>query len=148
MPRLELSQTGGTPHERLLGHNHDVLNKWLALETVFFSSPTFGPVLLEQVRRALAFGNQCEYCMAKAGPPDASAATARIGLATAFADIVGRNHREINEGHLSVLREEFTEREIAELTAFVCFISASQMFGAILGLSANELPPRPDRLGP
>lgn len=140
MPRIELSSVGNSPHERLLGHNPDVLSQWLALERTFFESGTFDAHLREQVRRALAFGNECEYCKAKAGPPDRSHAQERVSLATAFADLVGYNHRDVRSEHIAVLRESFTTEEIAELIAFVSFISAAQMFGSILGLTEKDLP--------
>ena len=136
MPRIPLSSHGTTPHERLLGHNPGILEAWLALEAAFFQSPTFDDGLREQVRRALAFGNRCEYCMAKAGPPDRVQAVARTGLAVAFADIMGQDHRTVHEGQLAALRESFTDAEVAELIAFASFISAGQMFGAVLGLDA------------
>jgi alkylhydroperoxidase family enzyme len=140
LPHITLSSTGNTAHERLLGHNPDVLAKWLALESSFFASPTFDSEFREQVRRSLAFGNECEYCMLKAGRPDVAQPDVRRGLAVAFADVVGRDHRTITASHIAVLRAEFDEAEIAELVAFVSFISASQMLGAMLGLRASDLP--------
>lgn len=143
MPRLELSSVGNTPHERLLGHNPAVLDKWLELEQAFFTSSTFDAHLREQVRRALAFGNACEYCQAKAGPPDLTDADERVSLATAFADLVGQNHRDVSEAHIAILRSAFSTKEISELIAFACFISAAQMFGSILGLAEQDLPHSP-----
>lgn len=140
MPILSLSSHGSTPHERLLGHNPDVLSAWLELERAFFESPAFSADFREQVRRALAFGNRCEYCMHKAGPPDRSRADRRLQLALAFADMVSRDHRAIDPSQIAVLKADFTDAEIAELLAFACFISASQMFGALMGLRASDLP--------
>jgi alkylhydroperoxidase family enzyme len=140
MRRLSLSRNGPTPHERLIGHNAGILERWLALEEAFVKSATFEPELREQVRRALAFGNRCEYCMAKAGPPDPGQQSTRIALATAFAGVAGTDHRHITEEHINVLREEFSEREIAELLAFISFVTAAQMFGAMLGLDESDLP--------
>jgi alkylhydroperoxidase family enzyme len=143
MPRLPLSSYGNTSHERLLGHNPAVLARWLELEAEFFSSPTFDATFREQVRRALAFGNKCEYCMAKAGPPDRVDEATRLGLATAFADAISRDHRSITEGQIAELRTVFADAEVAEFLAFASFITASQMFGALLGLQASDLASRP-----
>jgi alkylhydroperoxidase family enzyme len=140
MPRIELSPAGTSAHERLLGHNPEILKQWLELERAFFESTSFDAHLREQVRRTLAFGNECEYCKAKAGPPDRSHAQERVSLATAFADLVGRNHRDVSEAHIALLRTTFTTAEISELIAFACFITAAQMFGSILGLGERDLP--------
>lgn len=52
----------------------------------------------------------------------------------AFAQAFVQDHRAIDDSSFNVLREEFTEAEIAELTAFIAFVSACQMFGATLNL--------------
>lgn len=140
MPRLPLSKQGGTAFERLLGHNPDILAAWLKLEEAFFGSATFTPELREQVRRALAFGNECQYCMARAGPPERRGADARQALAVAIGDLIGKDHRQILPEHVAMLAEEFGPAAAAELLAFSSFISACQMFGAMNGLMAEDLP--------
>ena len=138
MSRISQSNNGSSPWERLLGHTPTILERWIALENAFFSSDTFSPELCEQVRRALAFGNGCEYCMAKAGRPDEKLPDPRISLAVGFAQLFVRDHREIDEGIFSVLKTEFSDKEIAELFAYMSFICASQMFGASLDLKPRE----------
>ncbi len=61
MPRISLSQHGLTPFKKLLGHNEEVLKGWVALEQAFFGSTPLSPELLEQVRRASAWGHGCRY---------------------------------------------------------------------------------------
>lgn len=139
-PRLALSAAGDTPFERLLGHNPEVLALWSALERALFTSPTFRSEFKEQVRRALAFGNRCEYCMAKAGPRDATPMARTEELALAIADQIGRDHRAVHQGNVEDLRRELGDAAAAELLALCCFVSASQMFGALTGLSAADLP--------
>jgi len=144
MPRLPLSAHGGTPFERLIGHNPAILEAWLKLEDAFFSSPTFTAQLREQVRRALAFGNRCEYCMARAGPPDRDGVQGDESLALAMADLIGQDHRQVLPEHVAMLAAEFGPAAAAELLAFASFISACQMFGAMNGLMAEDLPGAPD----
>ncbi len=138
MTRIPLSDTGSTPWERLMGHTPNVLTHWLKLEEVFFSSRALSPELLEQVRRALAFENGCEYCMAKAGPPNANQTDFRVSLALGFAQVFGSDHKGIDSKMLSTLREHFSEKELVELIAFMAFISAEQMFGAVFGLQPAQ----------
>jgi len=61
MPRITLSQHGLTPFKKLLGHNEEVLAGWVSLEQAFFNTTPLRPDLLEQVRRASAWGHGCRY---------------------------------------------------------------------------------------
>jgi alkylhydroperoxidase family enzyme len=134
MSFVRLSNNGSTPFERLLGHAPHILEQWNGLEGAFFNSSAFGDNFLEQVRRALAFTNQCQYCMAKAGPPDKNVGEARLLVALRFANKFALDHSTVSEQDVNYLKDYFSEAEIIELIAFCSFISASQRFGAVLGL--------------
>lgn len=133
MARIPFSNNGATPFQRLLGNNPEILKYWNSLGETFASSGRLSPELKEQVRRTLAFGNGCEYCMAKGRPSDVHF-DPKESLAVAFADIVLQNHQNIDDSVFNVLREEFDDQEIAELCSYICFTTASQMFGAIMKL--------------
>jgi len=79
MARISQSPVGQTPYEKVMGHAPHILAPWSALEEAFFSRSVLPAELLEQVRRALALGHGCEYCMAKGGPPDTKHETQRGG---------------------------------------------------------------------
>lgn len=134
MSVIQLSNQGSTPFERLLGHAPDILHQWEALELSFFKSTTFDADFLEQLRRALAFSNQCRYCMAKAGPPDENLHERRLTEALSFTNKFAISHTSIGELEINRLKEYFSDPEIVELIAFCSFISASQRLGAVLGL--------------
>lgn len=136
MARISFSDHGATPFQRLLGHSPEILADWNALGDRFDSSQTLSAECKEQVRRTLAFGNGCEYCMAK-GKPSEVQIDPKVSLAVAFADIVLKNHQNLDDRVFDVLREEFDEQEIAELCAYICFTTASQMFGAIMKLEPD-----------
>ncbi|KTC65126.1 Uncharacterised protein (plasmid) [Legionella adelaidensis] len=138
MSRIQLSNCGTTPFERLLGHAPEILDNWGKLESVFFQSSNFSPDFLEQVRRALAFNNQCQYCMAKAGPPDQNPNDARLIEALRFANKFAISHESIDDAEIARLKSYFSEAELLELTAFCSFISASQKIGAVMGLEEAE----------
>lgn len=61
MPRISLSKIGNTNFEKLLGHNREILMKWSGLEESLFKSGILDLNLKEEVRRVLAFLNQCHY---------------------------------------------------------------------------------------
>ena len=134
MSHITLSNVGQSPFERLIGHAPEVLQHWSRLEEAFFQSKTFGQDFLEQIRRALAFDNLCQYCMAKAGRPDENLNDVRLSEALRFANLFAIDHKTINENDINQLRRYFSDGEISELISFCSFISASQRFGAVLGL--------------
>lgn len=133
MALIQLSDCGSSPFERLLGHAPKILEDWKQLESSFFQSSTFSPDFLEQVRRALAFNNQCHYCMAKAGPPDQNLEDNRLIEALRFANKFAISN-SVEDKEITSLKSYFSESEIVELIAFCSFISASQRIGAVLGL--------------
>ena len=135
MTRIKLSDYGNTAFEKLIGHNKVVLDKWLELETVLFRDTKLDKNLLEQVRRTMAFENECEYCMVKAGRPDFDKSEKRINSATAFAQLFATDHKSITNDHFEILREEFTDQEISELSSFISFITASQRLARIYNLT-------------
>lgn len=59
MTRIELSDYGHSPFEKLIGHNKIVLDRWIDLEVALFSETKLDKNLLEQVRRTIAFENEC-----------------------------------------------------------------------------------------
>lgn len=137
MTRIEFSDYGNSPFEKLIGHNKAILDKWIELENVLFSESSLSSELLEQVRRALAFGNACEYCMVKGGKPDIDIEDKKKKVATAFAEMFAIDHKSINDGHFEMLKEEFNECEISELCSFISFITANQKLGRIYNLAAD-----------
>ena len=132
---LALSNLGATPFEQLLGHNLAILDAWNRLELSLFTASGLDSHLLEQVRRTLAFGNQCEYCMVKAGRADTELADSRTSVAVAFAALFVADHTSITRQHFAILGQEFNDREISALCAFITFISASQRLCRICNLT-------------
>ena len=132
MARITFSQEGLTPFQQLLGHNKHVMEKWTSLEECFFNSNTFTYLLKEEVRRTLAFNNGCQYCMAK-GKPSNEITDSKVLIATKIADAISKNQLIDNE-YFNILKNEFSDTEVSELLALICFITASQRFGALLDL--------------
>jgi alkylhydroperoxidase family enzyme len=135
---IPLSSTGSTIYERVMGHAPHVLASWSALENTFFARSILSPELLEQVRRTLASGHGCEYCLAKAGPPSRTHNELRTSLATWYAEAFAKDHKAIEPSQISVLREHFTDAELVELIAFVSFMWAGGTFGKVLGIQPQE----------
>lgn len=133
MARIVESSFGGTPFQRLLGHNRDVMERWNQLGDVLGKDGILTSELKEQVRRTLAQSNGCEYCKAK-GKPDPDKFEEKTSVAVGFAEVFTKQKGEIAESSFDVLKEYLSEAEISELCAFICFTTASQYFGAMMQL--------------
>ncbi len=134
MAKITFSQEGLTPFQQLLGHNKYIMEKWTSLEECLFNSNTFTHELKEEVRRTLAFNNGCQYCMSKGKPSD-KVTDSKVLIATKIAGIVSKSQYIDNE-HFDKLKNEFSDSEISELLALICFITACQKYGASLDLQA------------
>lgn len=135
MTRINLSENGKSPFQKLIGHNINILNNWIQLEESIIVDSSLDPNLLEQVRRTIAFKNKCEYCMVKAGKANKVKKDNREQIATAFAELFAMDHKEIRAEHFTLLKEEFSEKEISELCSFISFITACQKLGRIYNLT-------------
>ncbi|SDN26783.1 Alkylhydroperoxidase family enzyme, contains CxxC motif [Fictibacillus solisalsi] len=135
MARIKESERGATPFQHLLGHNQEVMNRWNDLGTTLGDEGRLSSRLKEQVRRTLAQGNGCEYCKAK-GKPEPHLFDEKTSIAVGFADVFLKLKGDIPDSIFKVLKETFSDEEISELCAFIAFTTASQYFGAMMGLKA------------
>lgn len=133
MSRISFSTVGETEFQKLLGHNPEIMEQWNYLGDILSREGQLSSDLKEQVRRKLAFGNKCEYCMAK-GKPSEKQMDEKTNMAVTFADIFLNHRSSIDDNTFDVLKETFNEQEIIELCSFICFTTASQQFGAMMNL--------------
>lgn len=138
MPRIPLSNSAGDPYYRLIGHRPEILTAWAALDVAFLgASSTLSVHLKEEVRKVLAQEVGCRYC-ASLGLPGRESLDRRESLAVAFAEMVVKDHQGIDQGTIDVMREEFSDPELMELIAWICFKYGSNMLGAITGLEPAD----------
>lgn len=137
MERISLSNVGDTKFQKLLGHNPEILHSWSTLENTLYNKGTLSAELKEQVRRTLAYGNECPYCMAK-GRPDNMQKVEEISVAVTFAHTFVYDKQAIDDTMFQVLKQYWTEKEIVELCAYICFITASQQLGFLFQLQPKE----------
>ncbi|GAM12357.1 carboxymuconolactone decarboxylase family protein [Mesobacillus selenatarsenatis] len=136
MARINESNIGDTPFQRLLGHNAEVMQGWIQLGNVLEKDGLLTYELKEQVRRTLAQRNGCEYCKAK-GRPDPEKFDEKTSIAVGFAEVFLMQRGDIADSIFHVLQDSLTEEEISELIAFISFTTASQYFGAIMKLQSE-----------
>jgi alkylhydroperoxidase family enzyme len=141
MPRIEPAEMEGNAITssllaRVMGRCPDVLRAFGRLDNQLRFRGNLPMDLLESVRRATAGEIGCVYC-ASLGTPRTDYPDSRTAVATAFAELVAQDPSGITDSQFDVLREEFSEEEIVELVAYICFVSiGGQMFGAVMGLEA------------
>ncbi|KGA98408.1 alkylhydroperoxidase [Alkalihalobacillus alcalophilus ATCC 27647 = CGMCC 1.3604] len=133
MDRIKKSAYGQTSFQQLLGHNRNILTKWTDLGDELEKDGSLSAQLKEQVRRSLAQQNHCEYCKAKGGP-NTAIFDEKTSLAVGFAEVVVKQNGKMSEPMFAVLKEGFSDKEISELCAFICFTIGQQYFGAVMGI--------------
>jgi alkylhydroperoxidase family enzyme len=88
--------------------------------------------LKESVRRATAPRVGCNYCVAL-GELDENFSSQRERLAVRFAEKIADDHKAVTDEDFELLRTEFSDDEIVELTAWICLVTvAGQMFGSVM----------------
>lgn len=134
MSRIPPADIEGNAFQRILGHRPGIVEKWFALDSTMRFSGLLSPDLKEEVRRSLAEGIGCRFC-ASLGAPDPSRRDIRTSLAVTFAETVFTNFhdlRAIEDTVFDVLKEEFSDAEIVELSVWTLFMIAGQAFGALM----------------
>ncbi|PAD35869.1 carboxymuconolactone decarboxylase family protein [Terribacillus saccharophilus] len=137
MARITKSKFGRTSFTKLLGHNLEIMTAWSELADILENDSKLSKNLKEQVRRTLAQNNGCTYCKAK-GKPDTILQDEKTSVAVGFAIVFQNHHKgDVPDSSFAILKEYFTEAEISELCAFICFTTAQQYFGAMMKLEAE-----------
>jgi alkylhydroperoxidase family enzyme len=136
MAHIEYSKKGDTPLQKLLGHNDEVLKSWDHLLNTFYKHSSFDPVLQEEVRRAIAYQLGCAYCMSH-GCPSPVIEDKKTKVAVDFARKMAQTGLTITKEDIDQLKSHFNDKEIAELSAFICFGTGYARFGASLGVDVN-----------
>jgi alkylhydroperoxidase family enzyme len=119
---------------RVLGRRPEILQAFGRLDAAARFHGLLAPSLKEAVRRATAGEVGCAYCQSL-GTHQPDPDDRRESLAVAYALLIAEDPTAISDAQFDVLRSEFNEDEIVELTAFICFVAiGGQLFGAALAL--------------
>ncbi|HSW71931.1 MAG TPA: hypothetical protein VLG44_00790 [Chlamydiales bacterium] len=136
MAHIEYSKKGDSPLQRLLGHNEEVLKKWDHLLDTFYQFSSFDPELQEEVRRAIAYQIGCAQCMSF-GCPSQIIQDPKTKAAVDFARKMAQTSLSIQREDIEKLKKYFSDKEIAELCAFVAFGTGYARFGAALSVDVK-----------
>jgi alkylhydroperoxidase family enzyme len=136
MAYISYSENGTNPLTQLLGHNPELLKNWMALLDSFYKCSDLDRALQEEVRRAVAYSMGCAYCMSH-GCPTEVIEDVKTQAAVDFAKKVVQTYRHITPSDIEMLRQHFSEKEISELCAFVCYGIGLARFGAVLNVDVS-----------
>ena len=140
MALIAYSEVGDNPLTKLLGHNPVLLKNWMTLLGSFYQNCDLDRDLQEEVRRAVAYQIGCAYCMSH-GCPTQAIKDRKTKTAVEFAKKIVDTQRPIASQDIAPLKEFFSEKEIAELCAFICYGIGLARFGAALNVAPSMRSP-------
>ena len=133
---MAIVSTGGNPHQfnAVLAHRPEIATAWKRMDTVLHGDSSTLPYgLKENARRVLSAQAGCAFCNSF-GEPETSDLNAREQLAVRFADALIKDYRSIDESMMAAMREEFTEEELVEFVAWMCFKLGANVLGSVMKL--------------
>lgn len=135
MPRVTLSNIDADPYYRMVGNRPEILAAWAELDKAMLGASSTVPVeIKEEARRALAQNVGCAFCATVGGKPATEHADPRMALAVAVANQIATDYTQIDDATFEALREEFSNEQIVELLAWLCFKFGSNLLGALVKL--------------
>jgi alkylhydroperoxidase family enzyme len=135
MTRVTLSNIDADPYYRMLGNRPDILAAWAGLDKAMLGASSKVSVdIKEEARRALAQNVGCAFCATVGGKPSDSHADPKMSLAVAVASQIATDYTQIDESTFEALRTQFSNEEIVELLAWLCFKYGSNLLGALVKL--------------
>jgi hypothetical protein len=116
-----------------MAHRSDLRKRWDAMDEFLRFTGVLEPELKEQARRAIAQHAACRFC-GSLGEPRASYPDERTEVAVSVAHAVGRNPRGLSDDVFEAMRTVFSTEEIVELMAWLAFMYAGELLGAVFEL--------------
>ena len=128
--------------DAIMAKRPEVATAWRRLESTLHTgaSSTLPLELKENARIALSEHVGCRFC-SSFGVLKTEGLTRPEQLAIDFARKIATDHRSIDQATFDELKEEFSDEQILELTAWLCFKLGANVLGAI-----TQLTPAPDTL--
>jgi alkylhydroperoxidase family enzyme len=135
MPRITLSDIDADPYYRMLGNRPAILAAWAELDKAMLGPASLVSVdIKEEARRALAHNVGCAFCATVGGKPASNHDDPRLALAVAVANQIASDYTQIDDSTFEALRAHFSNKEIVELLAWLCFKYGSNLLGALVKL--------------
>jgi alkylhydroperoxidase family enzyme len=123
----------GTPWLQIMSLRPEIAKSWQALDNAIRFSGVLEPELKEEVRRTVAQQSGCLFC-SSLGDPQETYEDPRLAAAVAFGKAFASNPVAVSDEDWQALSAHFNDTEISELTAWIAFMYAGEMFGAAMKL--------------
>ncbi|THF55302.1 carboxymuconolactone decarboxylase family protein [Ollibium composti] len=134
MPRIQgKPNVPGSAFRQIIALRPEIAKPWNALDEAMRFTGVLDAGLKEEVRRMVARHSGCLFC-ASFGAPQDSYDDPRWAAAVAFGKAVATDPTAVSEDDWQALQAHFSDEEIVELTAWIAFMFASEMIGAVMKL--------------
>ena len=132
MPRIQPKPGApGTPFRQVMALRPEILKAWHGLDEATRFAGVLPDALKEEVRRALAAVHGCAFC-ASLGDPAAANDDPRTAAAVALGKAIAAHPTGIDDAAWQAAAAHFSDEELVELLAWICFMYAGEMFGALM----------------
>jgi alkylhydroperoxidase family enzyme len=134
MPRMHGPASGqGSEFRKIMAMRPEIAKSWNALDETMRFTGVLDPALKEEVRKNVAQISGCLFC-ASLGEPLAAYDDPRWAAAAAYARSMAADPKAVSDQEWEEIEKHFTTEEIVELNAWIAFMYASEMVGAVLKL--------------
>lgn len=161
MARIDVPDGEGLERERLLMMQLDVAIGMGAFAQAVYEKTSLPAREREIARLRIAAANGCRVCLNTRSPkagadgldedgvqeviacsiggaPEIPGLTERERLAGDFADRFATDHHSIDDAHMAMMREHFSDVELIELTALCAMTVGNGRFMTVLGIEADD----------
>jgi alkylhydroperoxidase family enzyme len=134
MPRMQGPANGqGSEFRKIMSMRPEIAKSWNALDETMRFTGVLDPALKEEVRKNVAQVSGCLFCMSL-GEPQSHYEDPRWAAEAAYAKSMAANPKAVSDAEWDLLQKHFSAVEIVELNAWIAFMYASEMVGAVLKL--------------
>jgi alkylhydroperoxidase family enzyme len=134
MPRMQGPANGqGSEFRKIMSMRPEIAKSWNALDEVMRFTGVLDPALKEEVRKNVAQVSGCLFC-ASLGDPQGHYDDPRWAAAAAYSRSMAADPKNVSDLEWAQIEQLFSTEEIVELNAWIAFMYASEMVGAVLKL--------------
>lgn len=134
MPRMQGPANGqGSEFRKIMAMRPEIAKSWNALDETMRFIGVLDPALKEEVRKNVAQISGCLFC-ASLGDPQDHYDDPKWAAAASYSRSMAKDPTNVPDDEWGQIQEHFNTEEIVELNAWIAFMYASEMVGAVLKL--------------
>jgi alkylhydroperoxidase family enzyme len=134
MPGMRGTANGqGSEFRKIMAMRPEIAKSWNALDETTRFTGVLDPALKEEVRKNVAQVSGCLFC-ASLGDPQDHYDDPRWAAAASYSKSMAADPKAVTDQEWALIEQHFNTEEIVELNAWIAFMYASEMVGAVLKL--------------